>query len=224
MAKSEYEGVAFASLLSPDGLVVNVTNRAENSVTAYANLMEAVVVMKGDGFMPFERSYNKAQDNIVSAPSIIPDDADPFAGEDPFPAPESVVDAAKNLGGVESDPFADQYPPTLELVDFFKKAGEWKTGDVQECMVDQYRLGGGKIEFYRTDNEYPIHTHYLNDIGVKVMAQCFGDSWDKAFAPVTVPTAIPGGAFIIAVKGGAVRTTGQGAGNVFRNLSGARRP
>ncbi len=218
MAKQEYEAVAYTSMVSPTGLVVNVTNRAESTVVAYANLMEAVVVMQGDGFVPFERSYNKAQDNIVSAPSIT---------DDPFPitpvdeVPQTAVELAQELGGVEVDPFNESH---VELVDRLKKAGEWKTGDVQEVLVDQYKMGEGKIAFYKEGNEYPIHTHYLNEIGVKVMSQVFKNSWDKTFKNDNVLHPFPGGPMIIAVKGGKVRTQGQGAGNVFRNLASARRP
>ena len=217
MAKQEYEAVAYTSMLSPTGLVVNVTNRAESTVVAYANLMEAVVVMQGDGFVPFERNYNKAQENIVSAPSI-----DPFPVTPVDEVPQTAVGLAQELGGVEVDPFS--VVPTVELVDRLKKAGEWKTGDVQEVLVDQYKMGEGKIAFYKEGNEYPIHTHYLNEVGVKVMAQVFTNAWDKTFKNDNALHPFPGGPMIIAVKGGKVRTQGQGAGNVFRNLTSARRP
>ena len=243
MAKQEYEGVAWMNMMTPDGGVISVTERAESSVTAYANLMETRVVMLDDGLVPFNSYYNKAQENIAAVPMIIdtpqptPPQLDPIipAHPDPFPEPASLVAQAKSLGGVEADPFAGSdpfydavdtpYVDVPQLVDRLKKAGEWKTGEVQEILVDQYTLGDGAIKFYKSDNEndYHEHAHYLNDYGVKDMATFFGNTWNKAFAPAAVPTLIPGGAFIIAVKGGKVRTSGQGAGNCFRNLAGARR-
>jgi len=225
-SKQEYEGVAFSAGLTPDGWQVSVTERAESSVTAYANLIATMTVMKEDGLMPFVSSYNKAQENIASAPSVVdvPNQPDPIipAQPDPFPEPASVVAQAQDLGGVE-DPFANA-PQAAELVDYLKKAGEWKTGDVQECAVDQYTLFDGAITFYQSNNQYPeVHKHYLSEVGVKVM-QSFGDNWDKAFATTEVPTVIPGGDFIIGVKGGKMRTEGMGKGNVWRNLVSARRP
>jgi len=236
-SKQEYEGIAFTAGLTPDGWQVSVTERAESSVTAYANLIATMTVMKEDGLMPFVSSYNKAQENIVSAPSVVdvPNQPVPIipAQPDPFPEPASLVAQGEALGGVVadpfvgSDPFANNIPDVpVGLVDRLKKAGEWKTGDVQEILVDQYTLGDRAIKFYKSDNEndYHEHAHYLNEYGVQDMAAFFGNTWDKAFAPAAVPTLIPGGAFIIAVKGGKVRDSGKGAGNVFRNLHSARRP
>ena len=222
-SKQEYEGVAFSAGLTPDGWQVSVTERAESSVTAYANLIATMTVMKEDGLMPFVSSYNKAQENIVSAPvPVTADELVPPAFEIDSDGIESVVAQAQDLGGVE-DPFANA-PQAAELVDYLKKAGEWKTGDVQECAVDQYTLFDGAITFYQSNNQYPeVHKHYLSEVGVKVM-QSFGDNWDKAFATTEVPTVIPGGDFIIGVKGGKMRTEGMGKGNVWRNLVSARRP
>jgi len=215
MAKQEYEGIAFTSAVNKNGWQVSVTERAESSAEAVANLEGTIALMIDEGYTPFVSYINKYEPVHELGETVTP----PYAMDDPFPD-VSMVDTAESLGGVVADPFSD----APELVDYLKKAGEWKTGDVQEVMVDQYTLAEGKIAFYREGNEYPIHTHYLNDIGVKVMAQVFGDTWDRTFGVAAEKAPFPGGEYIIAIKGGKVRSSGQAAGNVFRNFVSGRRP
>ena len=217
MAKQEYEGIAFTAMVSPSGVLIHPTARADSVSDAVDELELEVVNMLERGYTPFWSYSNKYEPvhELGQAPVI----TEQSLATDPFPD-VSVVDTAVNLGAVEVDPF-DAAP---ELVPFLKKAGEWKTGDVQEVLVDQYTLADGKIAFYKEGNEYPLHTHYLNDIGVKVMAQVFGDEWDRSFGVTAEKAPFLGGAYIIAIKGGKERTSGQGAGNVFRNFTSGRRP
>ena len=215
MLAEEKEGIAFTSGITKDGWQVNVTARADSPLDAYYQLMGVIANMEDEGVIPFVSYSNRYE---------------PPASE------QTVLEAAQELGGVitdegiqrvvdsiADDPFAD--PPEVELVPYLKPAGEWKTGDVQEVEVDQYTLGNGVITFYKSDNKYPeVHKHYLNEIGVKVMADAFHPDWGKFFPATDTPKDIPGGSFIIAIKGGKMRDSGAGAGNVWRNLVGARRP
>ena len=109
----------------------------------------------------------------------------------------------------------------LGLLKYAPKASELKPGQVFEVTVNQYKLRDGEIVFGHTESKYPIHTHKLNDYGVKVMAKIFTDKWDSVFIGATDYFPIPKGDLIIKIEC-SQKTTDQG--NPYRNLVGQRRP
>ena len=109
----------------------------------------------------------------------------------------------------------------LGLLKYSPKASDLKPGQVFELTSNQYKQRDGEIVFGHTESKYPLHTHKLNDYGVKKMAEIFGDKWNKGFKACQEWQPIPKGDLIIKIEC-ADKLTDQG--NPYRNLVGQRRP
>ncbi len=215
---NEAKGIAFTSF-EKNGWVISFTVRdggrkeAEDSVLAVLDIINGV--LEPEGCIPFRSYTNRwAEDTpaSVAQAQVQPESAD---DEDPFLIPQELEPAQ-----------APTNPTLYGVVDFRPPAGDLNPGDKFEILVDQYILADDKIIFCKEGNEYPeIHTHNLNDYGKRDMQEFFGANWGAVFVPTVDIANIPGGAFVIEITGSNKRRDrGSGKGNVFRNLSGARRP
>jgi hypothetical protein len=206
---NEAKGIAFTSF-GYKKYKLSVTVRdggASLAIDSLIGLLDVIDKAEELGCVPFLERNNLNVDLIESATEI------------PFGKP------------AEEDPFAEfsapTDPATYGVLEFPPKASEVNPGDEWELLVDQYELKDGAISFYKENSEYEYsyHTHYLNDHGVKKMAELFTDKWDKIFTSAPVKAFMPGGDLVIKIVGSDTRRTkGSGKGNVFRNLEGQRRP
>ena len=186
----EKRGIAFTSGINKDGWQISVTERADGSAEAYANLEATIALMAEDGVIPFVSYYNKAFEN--TAPDAKLQDVAGYAVP-----PLSVLDTAKELGGVET-PVLDEYVLTDEgVADILAsisedgtnylgvkaqkpKVADCKQGDSYEIYVDAYkRPEKDKIEFYNEHSKYPACTHSLKGAGGKLFQELF-PGWEPA--------------------------------------------
>jgi len=181
----EKRGIAFTSGINKDGWQISVTERADGSAEAYANLEATIALMADDGVIPFVSYYNRALDNTIppTAPAEV--------------QPTSVLDLAKDLGGVPT-PVLNEYVLTDEGVEDIlagisedgtnylgvkaqkPKVAECKQGDSYEIYVDAYkRPEKEKIEFYNEHSQYPACSHSLKGAGGKLFQELF-PGWEPA--------------------------------------------
>ena len=186
----EKRGIAFTSGINKDGWQISVTERADGSAEAYANLEATIALMAEDGVIPFVSYYNKAFEN--TAPDAKLQDVAGYAVP-----PLGVLDTAKELGGVET-PVLDEYVLTDEgVADILAgisedgtnylgvkaqkpKVADCKQGDSYEIYVDAYkRPEKDKIEFYNEHSKFPACSHSLKGAGGKLFQELF-PGWEPA--------------------------------------------
>ena len=178
----EKRGIAFTSGINKDGWQISVTERADGSAEAYANLEATIALMAEEGVIPFVSYYNKAFETTQPAETV---------------PPLSVLDTAKELGGVET-PVLDEYVLTDEgVADNLAgisedgtnylgvkaqkpKVADCKQGDSYEIYVDAYkRPEKDKIEFYNEHSKFPACSHSLKGAGGKLFQELF-PGWEPA--------------------------------------------
>ena len=184
MAKQEFECLAYTAGLTPDGWEISVTERAESSVTAYANLVATIAVMKEDGLLPFVTNYNKAQENITPAPTR--DDPFPVTPVDEVP---SVVAQAEELGGREI-PAGHRYLGVKP-----GKVDDILENDSYDVVASTYTYDGTWVNFYN-GNRQSAGYYYSNKTSQKIFAELF--HWQPA---VVEKAPIPGGNAMLYVLG-----------------------
>ena len=211
----EKRGIAYTSGINKDGWQISVTERADGSAEAYANLEATIALMAAEGVIPFVSYYNKAFETTQPAETV---------------QPLSVLDTSKELGGVET-PVLDEYVLTDEgVADILAgisedgtnylgvkaqkpKVADCKQGDSYEIYVDAYkRPEKDKIEFYNEHSKFPACTHSLKGAGGKLFQELF-PGWE--------PAAGSGGKLkplLLYIVG--ENTTSEG--NVYQNLKGAK--
>ena len=154
----------------------------------------------------------EAEDSLLALLEIINEVVDPALVETMLKdIPEIDPD------GISEDRVTGNY---LGLLDYAPKSSELEPGQTYELAVDQYTLKDGEIQFWKGGGQYPAHTHKLNDVGVKKMAELFTVDWDKHF-PKGEYQPIKGGTLIIKIEGSQKLTS---KGNPYKNLVGKRRP
>ena len=199
MAKQEYEGVAFTSAMK-DGWQVSVTERAGGSAEAVANLEATIELMKEDGYVPFVTAYNKA----------------PSTTDQPE---ESLVETAKELGGVEIEPLTEQEKQSL-AADFVPdghnylgikpgKIEDINENDSYQVRADTYSYDGTWVNFFYDDNMSVAGHYYNSKVGQKVFAQMF--KWEPVMNADKKP--IPGGDVLLYVLG----VKGKKSDDIYQN-------
>ena len=220
MAKQEYEGVAFTSGVK-DGWQVSVTERAESSAEAVANLEATIALMKDDGYSPFVSYYNKSEAVVGAPEDILTED---IAGLDSPFAPSTVVDLAKELGGVEPSPqmIEDAFPKDavpvgdsmyLGIKVKKPKVAECPQGYSYEIVVNSYSADEKEIRFYNEHSDYPACTHnWKSDFGKEKFAEIFPNWTPQRGSKIKLTTPVK-----LFVKGEG--TTSEG--NAYQNLKSA---
>lgn len=130
---------------------------------------------------------------------------------------DPTVKQAEGLGGVEV--IRDE--EDLGLINYPPNAKDRVPGQVFEVEVDNYTTDAEKVAFWKAGGDWPVHTHYLNDIGTKMMEKLFGKGWRKHFSYAPDPKPIPGGALIIRLLTSDARNKQD---NYYVNLVNQRRP
>lgn len=124
MAKQEYEGVAFSSGIK-DGWQVSVTERAESSAEAVANLEGTIEVMKAEGYTPFVSYTNKAELVDVITPRTVVEEAVALGGKviaDAFESGDGTRYLGIKPGKLESILENDSYDVPAQ---FYSYDGTW---------------------------------------------------------------------------------------------------
>lgn len=173
----ELRGIAFTAGLDKDGWQVSVTERADSSAEAFANLEATMALMKDEGYVPFVKDYNKAFEN--TKPVVDPG--------------KSVVQQAKELGGIET-PLVNEYVITDEDIEhavadisplddgtFYlgiktqkPKVADCLQGQSYEIYVDSFkRPTREKIEFYNEHSKFPACIHSLKGRGGEIFTEIF---------------------------------------------------
>ena len=186
----EKKGVAFTSGITKDGWQISVTERADSSVDAYANLEKTIATMVGDGVQPFVSYYNKAEP------------AQPESKYPPNPQePVSVLAQAEQLGGV----VVDQYPITPDesasiasglevpvreiaipeghvyLGVKSSKLEEIRENDSYQVLAETYSYDGTWVNFFNgAGNMSVAGSYYANPTGQKIFQEMF--HWSPALA------------------------------------------
>lgn len=155
----------------------------------------------------------EAEDSLLALIEIINDVIEPTRVDASLEDVEPVEFGEVTLEGVTG--------MHLGLLKYAPKASDLKPGQVFEVTVNQYKQRDGEIVFGHTESKYPIHTHKLNDYGVKKMAEIFTDKWDKAFIGASEYQPIPKGDLILKIEC-SEKLTEQG--NPYRNMVSQRRP
>jgi len=197
MAKSEYEGIAFTSGIK-DGWQVSVTERADSSAEAVANLEATIAVMVDDGYVPFVSYYNRSE-AVVGAPKDV----------------VSVVDTAKELGGIVAA------VPTEQMIEhgFPKEPGyhgmqpqkleNINEGDSYDVVASTYSYDGGDwVNFYNGGDSLAGH-YYNSEVGAKIFKSMFG--WTPAIADKAV---LPGGTKVLQIVG----VKGKKSNDIYQNI------
>ena len=191
MAKQEYEGIAFTSMVDKNGVQFSVTERAESSLDAYVNLKSTVAVMQEEGCVPFWSYTNKAA------------------------LPDVLVNEAKKLGGIEAA------VPTPQMVDsaFPKEPGyhgmqpqkleNINEGDSYDVVASTYSYDGGDwVNFYNGGDSLAGH-YYNSEVGAKIFKSMFG--WTPAIADKAV---LPGGTKVLQIVG----VKGKNTDKIYQNI------
>ena len=177
---AEKKGVAFTSGINKDGWQISVTERADSSVEAYANLEKTIATMVGDGIRPFVSYYNRAELEDKRE-SKYPDDSQ---------EPVSVLAQAKQLGGVTKESFpitpeeeasiasgVDGFQHSHGLLERKPAAPDLAVGDSFQIIVDAYkRPTRDKVEFYNEHSQYPAAAQNLKGKGGEIFLDLF-PSW-----------------------------------------------
>ena len=214
MAKTEYEGIAFTSAIR-EGWQVSVTDRAESSAEAVANLEATIALMVKEGYEPFVSQYNKAEEHRVS-----------LASESAFPE-EGVVGLAKEMGGVDSalpeneqdNPFApeaaklDDESMYLGIKMKKPKVADCPQGYSYEIVANEYSADEKEIRFYNEHSDYPACTHnWKSDFGKERFAEIFPNWTPQRGSKIKLTNPVK-----LYVKGEG--TTSEG--NAYQNLKSA---
>ena len=160
---TEYAGVAFSSGIK-DGWQVSVTERAESSAEAVANLEATIAVMKDDGYTPFISYTNKAELRDVLPP----------------PAPQASVPTPQ----MEKDAFPKDAPVGyLGLKP--AKLDDINAGENYDVPAQTYSFDGTWVNFYNGEQDAASY-YYANKTSAKIFGEMFGwtpDFEDKAPIP-----------------------------------------
>lgn len=208
--KQEYEGVAFSSGIK-DGWQVSVTERANSSAEAVANLEGTIEIMKAEGYQPFVSYYNKASENMNSepvAPRSVVEEAVALGGE---PSSQMIDDAFPKDEPFEAAPVGDTMYLGIKLKK--PKVAECPQGYSYEIVVDAYSADEKEIRFYNTHAEYPANTHnWKSDFGKEKFAEIFPGWTPQRGSKIQLKTPLK-----LYVKGEG--TTSEG--NAYQNLKSA---
>lgn len=199
----ELRGIAFTSGIK-EGWQVSVTERADSSAEALANLEGTIALMVTEGYKPFVNAYNRAEvqgelQTSTDAPVSV--------------SPATVVETAQALGGIEItdagiakvvdsiDGYLGMKPEKLENI------AEGQTYDV---VAQQYSYDGTWVNFFGASSNLSLAGHYYNTkVGAKIFNELF--HW----APALVEKAlIPGGSVILTVIG----TKGKKTNDIYQNI------
>ena len=230
MAKQEYEGVAFTAGLDKDGWLISVTERAESSAAAYANLEATKQLMIADGLVPFVSYYNKSEAVAGPPQDVITPSVD-------IASPVSLVDTAKELGGIviqrpplqptEPSPevLAAAFDDTIRGVSPYNDGtnflgvlskkplvADCLRGDSFEIEVNKFEVGEDKVEFFNDSSDYSVVTQSLKGKGGKTFSDIF-PGWDPQVGDLG-----PINPIVLYVVGEG--ETNQG--NAWQNLKNAR--
>ena len=201
-----------------EGFVLSVTSRDGGDPTP--SFVEIIKFLNEQEVTPYHQYYNRYNELQGVPGYAVP----------PAEQPLSVLDTAKELGGVET-PTLDEYVLTDEgVADILAgisedgtnylgvkaqkpKVADCKQGDSYEIYVDAYkRPEKDKIEFYNEHSKFPACTHSLKGAGGKLFQELF-PGWE--------PAAGSGGKLkplLLYIVG--ENTTSEG--NAYQNLKGAK--
>jgi len=199
---SEAKSIVWTTVQNPAGFVISITSRDGGQVEeSYLNI--ATFLADHAHLTPFVQYRN----NYVSA-----EQAELQASTEREAKEKGLVGVAQELGGVVMD---------LGLVPFPPGAKDRVAGQKFELLVNEYTNDTKKIQFYREGNEHPLHTHYLNDIGIKTMVEKFAPDWDTYFPMAVDREKIYRGDLIIQLL---TSNTKNKQDNFYVNLVSTRRP
>ena len=202
---TEAKGICFTNFRYKDRYNVSVTVRDGGREEAEASLLALLDII-----------------NDVIEPTLVQTHEIDFDGVDFDDTGEPQRTPAKPAQQPPKNPA--QYD--VEVVEKLMKAGDWQPHDEQWIQVDEFKRDDKCVEFFKANDQHKVHTHYTNTtIGFDKMNQQFTDNWQKYF-PETAGKRFPikGGSIIIKIVGSETRrTSGNAAGNVFRNFEEMRR-
>ena len=174
---AEKKGVAYTSGISKDGWQISVTERADSSVEAYANLEKTIATMVGDGVQTFVSYYNKAELEDKRESRYPQDEQEPV----------SVLAQAKQLGGVIVESFSitpeeeasiasgvDGFNHNHGLLERKPAAPDLAVGDSFQIIVDAYKYPTrDKVEFYNSHSQYAAASQNLKGKGREIFLDLF---------------------------------------------------
>jgi hypothetical protein len=208
MSETESRSIVWTKVMYR-GYVLSVTSRDGGDVTpSFVEIAEFLEKYKDDIY-PYVDGVNRHV--FLDKPEF---------NEDEYLFPEAaareakekgVVDIAKDMGGVEN----------LGLIDYPPKAADRVPGQKFELLVDSYTLDSKRVQFWRADSEFPMHTHYLSDYGKKKMEELFTSQWEKYFPLADDPAPIFNGELVIGLEVGTSKNKQE---NYYVNLVSIRRP
>ena len=175
-----------------EGFVLSVTSRDGGDPTpSFVEIIKFLNEQEVTPYHQYYNRYNELQDVPVNKTT------DSVTNALMHPSPNTLVQQAKELGGVET-PVLDEYVLTDEgVADILAgisedgtnylgvkaqkpKVADCKQGDSYEIYVDAYkRPEKDKIEFYNEHSKFPACTHSLKGAGGKLFQELF-PGWEPA--------------------------------------------